>query len=216
MMRRAQKNVILLMMTTAVILACAPTFAPAVTPIPTFDPNSIGTAIVETANAAAAQTQLFITPTVTPTFTPTATKTPSETPTPTKTFIFLFYTPTKSATPNATDQAGAKDYACELVSQTPEDNNIIGGGGFFSVRWQVKNTGKKIWDSNSMDYRYKSGTKMHQKPAYDLYKDIAVGEVADIIVDMTAPATPGKYSTAWVIRVGKTEFCKLSLTIEVK
>lgn len=216
MIRRAQKKTIFMLLAAAIIFACVPTFAPAVTPIPTFDPNSIGTAIIETANAAATQTQLYTTPTVTPTFTPTPTRTPSETPTPTKTFIFLFYTPTKSATPNATDQAGAKEYACELVSQAPEDNNVIGGGGFFSVRWQVKNTGRKIWDANSMDYRYKSGTKMHQKPAYDLYKNIAVGEVADIIVDMTAPTTPGKYSTAWVIRVGKSEFCKLTLTIEVK
>ncbi|MDD2923402.1 MAG: NBR1-Ig-like domain-containing protein [Anaerolineales bacterium] len=216
MIERSRRTTIVLLIASALILACVPTFALAVTPIPTFDPNSIGTSIVETANAAATQTQLFTTPTLTPTFTSTPTKTPSETPTPTKTFIFLFYTPTKTATLSATEKADIKDYACELITQTPEDNNTIGGGGFFSVRWQVKNTGKRIWDSNAIDYRYKSGTKMHQQPVYDLYRNIAVGDVADVIVDMTAPTTPGKYSTAWVIRAGKTEFCKLTLTIEVK
>lgn len=214
MIRRTPKNAILLIMATVIMLACVPTFAPAYTPIPTFDPNSINTSIVETVNAAVMQTGLFTTPTLTPTFTATPTKTPSETPTPTNTFLFILSSPTASKTITPTKQA-TTDYACTLVSQSPEDNSVVGAGAPFSVRWQVKNTGIALWDSNNVDYRYKSGTKMHQQAAYDLYKSIASSEVADIIVDMTAPTTSGKYSTAWVVRTGKREFCKLTLTIVV-
>jgi dipeptidyl aminopeptidase/acylaminoacyl peptidase len=56
-----------------------------VTPVPTFDPNSIGTFIAETANAASTQTQIFITPSSTPTLTPTSTPTAIFTATPTAT-----------------------------------------------------------------------------------------------------------------------------------
>ncbi len=217
MLRSAQRKTFLLITVTVIMLACVPTLAPASTPIPTFDPNSIARSIEETMNAAAAQTQVFITPSATATFTPTSTKTPSITPSPTNTFIFIYSTPTKLATPTfSTSQPGQTDYACVMIAQTPEDNSLIGAGVFFSIRWQVKNTGLAVWDSNNMDYRYKSGTKMHSKPAYDLYKDISPGDVADIIVDMTAPTTPGTYAATWKLRAGKTEFCTMTVAIVIK
>lgn len=215
MLRRTQKNIVFLITAAAIALACMPTLAPAPTPIPTFDPNSIGTFIAATANAASTQTGLFTTPSATPTFTPTPTKTPSDTPTPTPTFLFLI--PSKTSTPTfVTGQPGSTDYACTVLAQAPEDNSLISPGSLFSVRWQVKNTGSVAWDANSIDYRYKNGTKMHMKPAYDLYKNVAVGDVVDLIADMTAPATPGVYTTTWKMRVGKTEFCTMTLTVNVK
>jgi hypothetical protein len=142
------------------------------------------------------------------------TKTPSETPTPTNTFLYVLYSPTASKTFTPTKQP-TDDYACALMSQTPEDNSQIGAGTPFSVRWQVKNIGTITWDSGNVDYRYKNGAKMYNQLAYDLNKSIPTGEVADIVVDMTAPAKPGKYETIWVMRFGKREFCKLTLTIKV-
>ncbi len=215
MIRRAQKNVIFLLVATAIILACVPTLAPASTPIPTFDPNSISTSIVETVNAAATQTGLFTTPTSTPTFTFTPTRTPSETPTPTNTFVFILFSPTASNTITPTKQP-AGNYECTLVSQSPEDNSIIGTNALFSMHWQVKNTGTLVWDSNNADYHYKSGAKLHKQPAYDLPKDVPPDKGIDIVVDMAAPAAIGKYSTTWAIGIGKKEFCKVSLTIKVK
>jgi hypothetical protein len=206
---------IFLLMAAAVMLACMPSLAPAPTPLPTFDPNALGTNIAETANAAASQTQVFITPSATPTFTPTVTRTPSDTPTPTPTFLFVLPTIALTST-FVTGQPGATDYACTVLAQAPEDNSLIGPGALFSVRWQVKNTGAVAWDANSVDYRYKSGTKMHMKPMYDLYKSVMPGDVADIIVDMTSPANPDVYTTTWKMRVGKMEFCTLTLTINVK
>ena len=216
MIRSAQKNIFFLVTAAVIMLACMPTFAaPTPTPFPTFDPNALGTFIAATANAASTQTEMFITPSATPTFTPTPSKTPSDTPTPTATFLYLL--PTITFTPTfVTGQPSFTDYACTVLAQAPEDNSLIGPGAVFAVRWQVKNTGLTAWDSNSFDYRYKNGTKMHMKPAYDLYKNVAPGEVADLIVDMTAPTTPGVYTTTWKLRVGKTDFCTMSLTINVQ
>jgi hypothetical protein len=216
MIRRTQKHILFLVTAAAIVLACMPTLAPAPTPIPTFDPNSLGTFIAETANAAASQTQVFITPSATSTFTPTPTKTPSDTPTPTQTFIYVISTKTTTPTVATGPAGGSADYACTILAQSPENNSILTTGSVFAVRWQVKNTGLVIWDSNNIDYRYKSGTKMHMKPAYDLYKNVPAGEVADIIVDMKAPATPDTYTTTWKLRMGKTEFCTMTLTIIVQ
>lgn len=215
MIRRDPKKNIYLVLAAIILLACMPTLAPAPTPLPPFDPNALGTFIVETQNAAASQTQVFVTPSATLTFTPTPSRTPSDTPTPTPTFLYLIASITPTVT-FATGKPGTTDYACTILAQAPIDNSLIAPGSLFSVRWQVQNSGSVAWDHNSIDYRYKSGTKMHMKPAYDLYKSIEPGGVADLIVDMTAPATPGLYTTGWKLRVGKVEFCSLSLTVNVK
>jgi len=204
------------LITAAVMLACMPTFASA-TPISTFDPNLFNTDIAQTANAAATQTALLLPPTFTstPTFAPT--KTPTVTPTPLADLSYLAFSPTASLTATfATSVAGATDYSCLLIAQSPEDNTVLASGAIFSVRWQVKNTGTVTWGANNIDYRYKSGAKLHKQSVYDLYKDIAPGDFADLIADMKAPATAGAYSTVWRIRVGKKEFCSLTLTIDVK
>lgn len=215
MRQSATRNLFLIAAATIVALACVPTLAPAPTPFPTFDETLLGTYIAETANAAATETQVFITPSATPTFTPTPTKTPSATPSPTPTFLYIVPSITMSPTVVAGPSPDSLDYVCVLLGQSPADNSLIPAGSPFSVRWQVKNTGQATWDLNNTDFRYKSGTKMHQQPGYDLYKNVGQNEVIDLIVDMTAPSTPGKYSTAWRLHVGKKEFCPVSVTVTV-
>lgn len=194
----------------ALTLACAPALTPSVSP--TLDPASINTVIAETAAAAATQTAFVLPPTLTPTLTPPPTNTPTITPTATATFIFRIFTPT---VPTPTPPPTA-DFACEIVSQFPPNEVIFGPGADFDTRWQVINTGREVWDRNSTDYRYVSGDKLHKHPLYDLSKTISPGGMADIIVDMVAPSAAGTYSTTWRIRVGKTEFCTMKLTIVVK
>ncbi len=208
-------KVLFLCITAGFALACAPAFAPAFTPVPTFDVNSVGTAIVETANAAATQTQFFITPTATPTFTLTPTKTPTETITPSPTFIFILNSPTPSATPLPAGSTRNTPYACELVSQTPEDNSIMLRGAPFSMSWVIRNVGTTNWVNGSIDYLYKSGDKLHLQAAYDLRQDVSMKGVVEIKVGMAAPNEPGTYQTTWTLRAGKREFCRLTLTIRV-
>lgn len=87
MMRR---KLFLLSLAFSLLTACMPSVA---APIPTLDPNAIGTFIVQTAEAASAQTQAAIppTPTVTPTLRSTFTPEPTATPVPA--IIFPTLTP---------------------------------------------------------------------------------------------------------------------------
>lgn len=202
----------------AVIMACVPTFA--APPVPTTDPNAIGTIIVQTANAASTQTVAAM-----PTFTPTATftSTPRNTDTPeptaTATVIFLFFSPTSRIPTLSGGGAGSANpqaYACQVISVTPANGTSLGSRTDFDVRWKIKNIGKSEWDGNSVDYIYLSGDKFHKVASYDLGATVKVGETREIIVDMLAPKTPGTYTTNWTLRVSGETFCPLSLTIVVK
>ncbi|OGO36260.1 MAG: hypothetical protein A2Z03_07860 [Chloroflexi bacterium RBG_16_56_8] len=203
------------MFATLVVSACAPLLAPPAAP--TLDPGTLNTIIAQTAGAAATQTALVSPPTSTLIPTPTlliattATEIPSLTPT----FIFVLRTPTKPR-PTATASRRDAKYACEVLSQMPEDNVVLSPGTVFVVRWQVKNTGVREWDGDNMDYRFLSGAALHKKSAYDLYKTVPVGGTADIIVDMQAPDNPDTYSTTWYLRVGKNGFCNMRLIIVVE
>lgn len=220
-MRRSYR-ILLFFIITALILACAPTLAPASTQVPVFDPNSINTAIVLTADSAATQTAILKPPTLTPSVTPfpSSTLPPSETPTPT--FIFILPTSTvPSATPTAeptrdVSSGGSSQFDCRINSQSPADNTVYAPGANFDAVWEVTNTGSERWDANSADYRYFNGDKIHEAPVYDFSKSVGVGKRTVIIVDMKAPASPGTYSTTWKISIGKNKFCSMSLTIVVQ
>jgi len=198
----------------ALVLACAPSWVPAVAPGPTFDPNSIQTYIVQTSEAAATQTARFITPTLIPTQTPLPTPTPSEAPSPTVTFIFVLPTPT---VPTPTPEPGStgKSYDCAVASMEPKDRSHIRPNTDFTMIWYVINMGTEFWDSNNLDYRFKTGDKLHKSSIYDFPVSVATGDQTEIHVEMKSPATPGTYSSTWVINSGQIEFCRMSVTILV-
>ncbi len=194
------------------LLACAPMVVATPPAPPTFNPLSLNTMIAQTAGAAATQT-FVLQPTLTPTV--TVTKTPTETPTATPTFLFVLFTPTvPSSTP--TLEISSNPYACRLASQSPADKSIVAKGADFAVLWRVINVGANAWDANSVDYHYFSGAKLHKEPVYDLPSSVPTGGQIDIIVNMKAPKQEDTYLTTWSLRVGKQDFCKLRLTIEVK
>jgi hypothetical protein len=107
---------------------------------------------------------------------------------------------------------------CTLVSQTPADNTTFTRGYDFDTIWTVKNTSSFDWRTDTVDFMYVSGTKMH-KPAYGDIKDLKVnvaknGTIA-LIVDMLAPTTPGTYSETWALKNGSTTICTMFVTIRV-
>ncbi len=215
------KNRYLFWLTALVaVMACVPTVA--APSVPTIDPNAIGTFIVQTSNAAATQTSAVL-PTLTPTvFTPTPTSTDTPEPTATSTVIFVFFTPTPTLglQPTSGSSGGSatssKPYACDVLSVTPPNGTKYNNRVDFDAKWKVKNIGKNIWDKNSVDYLYSSGSKFHKVAGYDLSKTVNVGETAELIVDMLSPKNPGTYTTNWTMRIGDEKFCTLSLTIVVQ
>ena len=202
---------------TALVLACVPTtLIPVSSPVPTFDPNSINTVIVLTADAAATQTALMIPPTLTPTVTMFPSNTPPPTETPTPTFLFILPTSTvPSSTPTADTSGSGSQFACRVDSQTPSNNSTFAQGANFDAHWLVTNIGTDAWDSNSADYRFSNGDRIHRASIYDFNKSVPSGKQTEIVVAMKAPDSAGTYTTTWKINIGKERFCSMTLTIIV-
>lgn len=194
------------------MLACVPTLGLVPTPIPTFDPNSPLTAIVETAGAASTQTA-FHAPTSTPTETPT--KTPTVAPTFTPTFLFIIFTNTVPPTLAEIGSSG-KEYDCQIMTVDPVDNSQFSPNAIFNARWTVANIGKLAWDENNMDYRYAEGKRMFRQSAYDFPASVSPGGTVDFTAEMQAPAEPGTYTTTWTISMGNYWFCPMNLTVIVQ
>lgn len=211
----------------ALILACVPTIG---APAPTVDPNELQVWIAQTANAAATQTVAAMptsTSTSIPTVTPENTFTPS--PTSTATVIFVLSTPTQPVVPTATrvisgsgsggsgtSGTSSDDFACQVLSVEPANGTSLDGRTDFDAIWRVKNIGQRQWDRNSVDYSYDSGDRIHKTATYDLSGNVSSGQTISIIVDMIAPREAGTYTTRWVLNASNNEFCRLSLTINVR
>src|SRR5689334_7969740 len=212
MIRRTNRTVALLLILAA-MLGCVPALTPAA--VPTYDPNSINTIIVETANAALTQTALFTTPSSTPTATATFTHTPTETPTTIPTILILVSTPTVFvSTPQV---SGTNDqFGCTILSQSPGDGSGFSAGIEFTVTWQLVNSGKQPWSSANADIRYLSGQKMYVQRTYDLNNDVAPNGQYTVTVQMKAPAEGGSYTTTWVLRTKEDQYCKMSVSILVQ
>lgn len=200
------------------LLGCAlPPFSQTSSPAPA--PGSLETVIAQTAAAAFTQTAQVVPATLTSTGTPLPTKTPTETPTPTATVIFVIPTfgqGQSSPTESSSSGGGTTAYACEITSHSPSNETEFDPQTKFDAKWTVKNTGTRTWTSNNMDYIYLSGNRIHVKSGYDLGRNVSVGESVELIVAMEAPRNSGTYATAWTLRIGNTEFCKMQLSIVVK
>jgi hypothetical protein len=208
MNKQSKKFLWLLLMVVIWVFSCGPTAPVPVVPTPI--PGLVETIIADTQAAIANQTASAIpTATMTPTVTATPTRTPTETPTSTPTFVFSLFSPTA---PKSYLNGGGTGYNCMVLSVTPD---IIKINEEFDARWSVKNTGTNTWQNTSVDYAYFSGTAMHKHAAYDLETTVASGGTTTLIVDMVAPAQTGYFTTVWVMRRGKINFCQLSMTIYV-
>ncbi len=103
---------------------------------------------------------------------------------------------------------------CEVTLTNPR--KLLDTRENFDAVWMVKNTSGNDWDMAAIDYKYISGTEMHEVNAYDLRQTIKNGESGTIIVDMLAPDQAGTYSTQWAIVSGSTPLCYLVVTVTVK
>jgi len=207
----------------AFILACASTVG---APAPTVDPNELQVWIAQTANAAVTQTVAAM-PTSTPTETPTATPANTFTPSPTNTatVVFILSTPTLPVFPTftglssgggGTSGTSSDDFACQVLSVEPANGTSFNGRTNFDAVWRIRNIGQKMWDHNGVDYSYDSGDRIHKVERYDLSANVRSGQTVGVIVDMAAPRNAGSYTTRWVLNSGRNEFCRMSLTINVR
>jgi polar amino acid transport system substrate-binding protein len=114
--------------------------------------------------------------------------------------------------PPSTAQPPSGNY-CAVTLTAPLKSIPVHGS--FDTVWTVKNISAEDWALDSVDYKFISGTEMHEYAVYDFTQTIKAGESAKIIVDMVAPATPGIYNTKWAIVAGSRTLCFMSVSVTV-
>jgi hypothetical protein len=214
--------------------------APLSTPLP---PEMIGTEIVQTAAALAAQTALYApSPTATllpsrtprPSETPRPTHTPSITPSPTVTFvvhvpsfitpsaIIPYLSPTHSRpTENYTPKPRPTTipvYGATVYSQTPANGTVFAPDDDFIATWLFSNDTDRVWNHHEVDFVYFEGNQFYapNNKIIDLPKDVGPNQTVTISVRFIPPLLPGTYQTTYLLHEGNQYFIKVSLTIVVR
>jgi hypothetical protein len=77
-----------------------------------------------------------------------------------------------------------------------KDGTFFAPGAAFKKTWRLKNIGTCTW-STAYSLVYASGEKMGTVTAVVLPSTVAPGQIVDVSVDLTAPASAGKYRSNW-------------------
>lgn len=88
------------------------------------------------------------------------------------------------------------DAAQFIADVTVPDGAVFAPGATFKKTWRLKNVGACTW-TTAYSLVYVSGEKMGNITAVSLPSNVAPGQTVDVSVDMTAPATAGKYRGNW-------------------
>jgi hypothetical protein len=110
-----------------------------------------------------------------------------------------------------------REWACRVLSKSPQNGAIIPVNSSFRAIWTVQNTGTKTWPKQGVDVVYQSGARLNAgKPYYDIPAGVGPGGTVTITVTMTVPKQPHEYSTRWSLMVGRTRFCSVRFVFEAK
>jgi len=103
-----------------------------------------------------------------------------------------------------------------VISVSPPGNTHFNPGDTFTTVWTVKNTGDN-WPGKSVDLVYRSGEQMSSLAGYDVSPYIISGGNTFVLpaVSMTAPVSPGTYTTGWSLHIGQYYFCDMNQVIIV-
>jgi hypothetical protein len=233
---------VILMAAVFLLSGCGAIFpAPLPTPLP---PEMIGTEVVETSAALAAQTaQNMPAPSDTsrpsrtprPSETPRPTHTPSITPSPTIPFVVhvpILYktavpTETPYESPTSLQEPGITQPprptaipvgGASVYTQTPPNGTIFSPGAHFKASWLFTNDTNLMWGMHEVDFIYWEGERMYapDNNIIDLPKDVFPNGKVTISVNMIAPKDPGTYSVTYMLHEGARHYIKVTLTIIVQ
>ncbi|RJP48914.1 MAG: hypothetical protein C4583_13415 [Anaerolineaceae bacterium] len=88
------------------------------------------------------------------------------------------------------------DAAQFIADVTVPDGAVFAPGATFKKTWRLKNIGTCTW-TTAYSLVYSSGEKMGTVTAVTLPSNVAPGQTVDVSVDLTAPASAGKYRSNW-------------------
>lgn len=104
--------------------------------------------------------------------------------------------PTRLVAATDTPTGPVLDRAEFLADVTIPDGTDLGPGATFTKTWRVKNAGTSSWTKEYV-LEFALGVNMAAVNKVNLPGDVAPGAAVDISIDMTAPATPGAYTSLW-------------------
>jgi hypothetical protein len=113
-------------------------------------------------------------------------------------------TPVVPTIPAAPSKTPTDTNACdkvEFVSETIPDGTDYAPSASFTKSWRVRNIGTCTWDS-SYDIVFDHGDTLGAPAAIAFPGVVAPGQEVDLSINLTAPASPGNYSSFWKFRNG--------------
>ncbi len=140
-------------------------------------------------NVADSNVVLQATPTLVPTLTP---------------FVVPSITPTATLIPPR--------YSCSAVTKKPKTNEVFNDGADFDIKWTITNTGTAAW-YDAVDIKYYSGSSIANSKRAEIRVPLLPGHSFDVILDATAPKTPGYHFMGWMVDGG---MCFAYVNIYVK
>lgn len=122
-------------------------------------------------------------------------------------------TPANAATATSAPAARACLNSTFVTDVTVPDGTALAAGQVFNKIWRVRNTGTCEW-STSDEFVFVSGEAMTGGTVIAVPTTVP-GGTADLLVPMTAPATPGAHSAVWRMRSTSGAFFGTTLTVAV-
>ena len=92
--------------------------------------------------------------------------------------------------------ATACDWAQFVADVTVPDGTTYAPNAAFTKTWRLKNIGTCTW-TTSYSLVFDSGTKMGGPTSVNLPKSVTPGQTVDISINLTAPASAGRYIGYW-------------------
>lgn len=123
---------------------------------------------------------------------------PTQTPLPpTLTAVPATNTPFPTSTP--IPPVAYCDWVAFIKDVNFPDGTIVAPGETFTKVWRLKNRGTCTWTSDYM-LVFSSGTQMGGTTAVRLPGTVLPGQTVDVSVTLTAPSSPGPYTSNWMLR----------------
>ncbi len=118
--------------------------------------------------------------------------------------------PTSTLAPKPTlPAASGKDADCakaSLVEETVPDGTILKPGQQFTKVWRIQNASNCVWDT-SYKIIFWDGDVMGGGYVYNFPQQALPGDIVDVPLVLTAPATDGNYKSYWKLQTpGGTTF----------
>ncbi|MCB9134033.1 MAG: hypothetical protein H6636_01315 [Anaerolineales bacterium] len=105
------------------------------------------------------------------------------------------FTPLPTTSASACDRA---DAGLPIDVTIPDDTQFASGASFVKT-WRLINAGSCTW-TTGYALVFFSGEKMNGPDVVPLNADVAPGQVVDLSVNLTAPASSGTYQGNWMLR----------------